>query len=131
MAMVLKTNPVGMTKNKFMKLLIVDDNSKMRRLIKSVVNDLADEVLECEDGADALQSYANFHPDWVLMDVKMPKVDGLTATLSITRTFPDAKICIVTDYGDKKTIEAAKIAGASEYLTKENLYQLRDILLAQ
>ena len=114
---------------RIMKLLIVDDNAKMRRLIKSVVFDLADQLLECEDGADALQAYTNFHPDWVLMDIKMPNIDGLTATHAIMSSFPNANVCIVTDYADKKTREAAKIAGAKEYLTKENLYHLREILL--
>lgn len=115
---------------RIMKLLIVDDNAKMRRLIKSVVFDLADDLLECEDGADALQAYTNFHPNWVLMDIKMPKMDGLTATHKIISSFPDANICIVTDYGDKKTVDAAHNAGAKGYILKENLYKLRDILLA-
>lgn len=126
--MALRMNPVGMTKNKFMKLLIVEDNPKMRRLIRSVVNDLADSILECEDGADALQTYSDFHPDWVLMDVKMPKVDGLITTHNIIKNFPDAKVCIVTDYSDQKTIDAALKAGAKGYVLKENLYLLCEIL---
>lgn len=112
-----------------MKLLIVEDNAGMRRLIKSVVFDLADEVVECEDGADALEVYANFHPDWVLMDIKMPNVDGLVATHNIINVFPDAKICIVTDYNDQKTVNAAYEAGAKGYILKENLYSIREILL--
>lgn len=111
-----------------MKLLIVEDNAGMRRLIKSVVFDLADDVVECEDGADALQAYADFLPDWVLMDIKMPKMDGLTATLTIKNTFPDANICIVTDYGDQKTRAAANAAGASAYVVKEELHKLRAII---
>jgi CheY-like chemotaxis protein len=111
-----------------MKLLIVEDNAGMRRLIKSVVFDLADDVVECEDGADALQAYADFLPDWVLMDIKMPKVDGLTASLAILAAYPDAHICMVTDYGDQKTREAASAAGACAYVLKEELYQLRAII---
>ena len=113
-----------------MKLLIVEDNAGMRRLIKSVVFDLADDVVECEDGADALQAYADFLPDWVLMDIKMAQMDGLAATLTIKNAFPDAQICIVTDYGDQKTIHAAFEAGAKGYIIKENLYSLREILSA-
>jgi len=114
-----------------MKLLIVEDNAKMRRLIKSVVNDLADEVLECEDGADALKTYTDFHPDWVLMDIKMPNVDGLVATYNIIKNFPQANICIITDYGDQKTINAAFEMGAKGYILKENLYLVRDFLLSK
>jgi len=111
-----------------MRLLIVDDNAGMRRLIRSVVVDLTDEVIECEDGAEALEAYTNFHPDWVLMDIRMAKMDGLTATVSIKSAFPDANICIVTDYGDRQTREAAREAGAKDYVVKENLLTLREVL---
>jgi CheY-like chemotaxis protein len=111
-----------------MKLLIVEDNAGMRRLIKSLVQDIADDVVECEDGAEALEAYTEFLPDWVLMDIKMAKVDGLTATQKIKSAFPDAHICIVTDYGDQKTRQAASAAGASAYVLKEELYQLRALI---
>src|SRR5436305_4860336 len=95
-----KESPAYLQREKMrqiMKLLIVEDNAGMRRLIKSVVQDLVDKVMECEDGAGAFQAYIDFLPDWVLMDIKMPKMDGLTATLTIKNAFPDANICIVTD----------------------------------
>lgn len=114
-----------------MKLLIVEDNAKMRRLIRSVVLDLTDEIVECEDGANAFEAYTNFYPDWVLMDIKMQNMDGLTATHNIMNSFPDANICIVTDYGDQKTIDAAFKAGAKDYILKENLYSVREILLGK
>lgn len=108
-----------------MKLLIVEDNPRMRRLIKSLVLDLAEDILECSDGAEALQAYTDFLPDWVLMDIQMPRMDGLTASLLIKTAFPEAKICIVTDYGDQKTREAALAAGACKYIVKEELHMLR------
>ena len=111
-----------------MKLLIVEDNPRMRRFIKSLVQDLAEDILECSDGAEALQSYTDFQPDWVLMDIKMPRMDGLTASLQIKAAFPEANICIVTDYGDQKTREAALAAGACRYVLKEELHTLRDAI---
>ena len=108
-----------------MKLLIVEDNAKMRRLIKSLVQDLAEDILECSDGAEALQAYTNFLPDWVLMDIQMPGMDGLTASQLIKTAFPEANICIVTDYGDQQTREAARAAGACTYVVKEELHTLR------
>lgn len=111
-----------------MKLLIVEDNPRMRRLIRSLVQDLAEEILECSDGAEALQAYTDFLPDWVLMDIKMLGMDGLTASLLIKTAFPEANICIVTDYGDQKTREAARAAGACAYIVKEELHTLRSAI---
>ena len=111
-----------------MKLLVVDDNAEMRRLIISIVRDLAEEIAECSDGADALAIYTEFQPDLVLMDLKMPQVDGITASLRIIAEFPNANICVVTDYSDKKTKEAARLSGVSNYVVKENLYEIREIV---
>ena len=111
-----------------MKLLIVDDNAEMRRLIISIVRDLADEVAECADGAEALAIYKEFQPDLVLMDIKMARVDGITASKQIIADFPNANICVVTDYSDEKTKEAARRAGVSNYVVKENLYEIREII---
>ena len=109
-------------------LLIVEDNPSMRRLIKSVVKDLALSVYECADGADALNAYEAHCPEWVLMDVEMERVDGLTATREIMNLHPEAKIMILTKYGTERMREKAKMAGASEYVLKENLLKIRDIL---
>ena len=111
-----------------MKLLVVDDNAEMRRLIISIVRDLADEIAECADGADALAIYKKFQPDLVLMDLKMPQVDGITASLQIIGEFPNANICVVTDYADEKTKEAARLSGVSNYVVKENLFDIREII---
>ncbi|MCA1849471.1 MAG: response regulator transcription factor [Acidobacteria bacterium] len=111
-----------------MKILIVEDNASMRRLIKSIVADLADVVNECSDGAEALAAYTKHRPDWVLMDIKMKELDGIAATRSITALFPGAHVMIVTDYDDEKLREAARSAGACEYVVKEDLFALRRIL---
>ena len=111
-----------------MKLLIVEDNAGIRRLIKSLVFDLADEVVECEDGAEALQTYQELLPDWVLMDFRMPRMDGLTSSRAILAAFPQANICMVTEYGDQKTRAAANAAGVRAYVAKEELYKLRAVI---
>lgn len=109
-------------------LLIVEDNRSMRRLIKSVVKDLALSVHECADGAEALSAYEAHCPEWVLMDVEMERVDGLTATREIIKFHPKAKIMILTKYATERMREKAEKAGASEYVLKENLLKIRDIL---
>ena len=111
-----------------MKLLIVEDNASMRRLIKSIVSDLADEIEECADGADVLPAYEKHLPEWILMDVKMPKTDGITASRQILSYYPQAKICMVTECADTKTVQAAVEAGAKDYVLKDNLFNLRQVI---
>ena len=109
-------------------LLIVEDNPAMRRLIKSVVADLATRVHECADGIEALDAYEKFHPEWVLMDVEMNQKDGFTATREIIEAHPEAKIVIVTKHATERMREAAKKAGACQFVLKENLMEIRRII---
>lgn len=111
-----------------MKLLIVDDHAAMRRVIERVVHDLFNFVAECDDGAEALAAYEQHRPDWVLMDISMKRMDGLTATRNIVRAFPDAKVVIVSKHDTKYLREAARDAGARGYVLKENLMTLRELL---
>jgi len=111
-----------------MKLLIVDDHAPMRRLIGRVVHDLFSVVAECDDGADALAAYEQLQPDWVLMDIEMSRMDGLTATRNIVHAFPDAKVVIVSKHSDEPFREAAREAGACGYVVKENLMAIRELL---
>ena len=111
-----------------MNILIIEDNAGMRRLIRALVCDLADAVHECADGAQALDAYQRHRPDWVLMDIKMPGLDGIAASHQITAADPEAKIVIVTDYDDERLRTAARNAGACDYVSKERLLDLRPIL---
>ena len=113
-----------------MTLLIVEDNPAMRRLIRRLVADLADEIGECGDGVEAEARYAELQPDWVLMDIEMPHLDGITAARRIKAAFPAARILIVTNYNDAALRATALAAGACGYVLKENLLELRRLLSA-
>ena len=111
-----------------MRLLIVDDHAAMRRLLSRIVNDLCSVVVECEDGADALAAYERHRPDWVLMDIEMSRMDGITATRDIRQIFPEARIVIVSKHDDKQLQAAARTAGACGYVLKDNLIAVRELL---
>jgi len=107
-----------------MKILMVEDNFQMRRLLKSMLAGLADEFYECADGADVRAAYACHQPDVVLMDIRMGRVDGITATQQIRAAHPSARVIIVTDYDQPDLREAAREAGACGYVVKDNLLEL-------
>jgi CheY-like chemotaxis protein len=114
-----------------MKVLVVEDSEPMRRAIRSFMDDLADVVWECADGADALAQYTEHRPDWVLMDIKMRGVDGLAATRQIKASFPDARIVMVTSYDEQSLRDEARLAGACGYVLKENLADLARLLVGE
>ena len=111
-----------------MKLLIAEDNFQMRQLLKALLNGLADEVYECADGSAALALYRQHQPDWVLMDIEMQPMDGLTASRQLHQSFPNARILIVTSHDDELLREQARQAGVAGYVLKENLLALRQRL---
>ena len=111
-----------------MKLLVVEDNFEVRRLIKTLVGKLADSIYECSDGSQAYEAYATHQPDIVLMDIEMGETDGLQATAEIIASFPSARIFIVTNHDDDNYRAAAQAAGACEYVVKQNLFQLVQLL---
>jgi CheY-like chemotaxis protein len=108
-----------------LKLLIVEDNPAMRQTMRLMVADIADEISECSDGTYALAQYATEQPDWVLMDIHMPGLNGLSATQQIKAVYAAARIIIVTSFDDAGLREAAVKAGACGYVLKENLLELR------
>jgi CheY-like chemotaxis protein len=111
-----------------MKIMIVDDNAEIRDVIKQLLGKSDVEFCECASGAEAIESYGQFIPDWVLMDIQMRGVDGLTATKKIKTDHPEAKILIVTNYNDSQFREEAKLLGTNGYILKENLLELRSAL---
>ena len=106
----------------------MDDNASVRRLIATILEPVASDIRECGDGAAAVAAYRAQRPDIVLMDIRMPAVDGIAATRQIRMFDPTAKIVIVTDYDDSQLREASAAAGASDYTLKNNLLDLVGLL---
>lgn len=109
-------------------LLIVEDNVRMRNLIKDLFSNSFENIYECSDGSEALLAYTNVRPDWVFMDLKMEVQDGITATREIMKYFPDAKILIVTDFDDEELKFLTVQSGAIDYILKENLEDIFNII---
>lgn len=111
-----------------MRVMIVDDNASIRGMLRSMLLSSVDDFCECSDGSEALDSYRRSHPDWVLMDIKMKKMDGFEATETILSSFPDAKIIMITQYDDPKLLEKARRSGARDCILKENLFRIGQII---
>lgn len=110
-----------------MKVLIVDDNTEVRNLLRDYLPASADEVFECPDGDQAFVLYQKHCPDWVLMDWEMPKMNGIAATREIISHFPKANICMVTAFGDDALRAEALAAGARRFVVKNNLLELEEL----
>ena len=112
-------------------LLIVDDNAEMRKLVRHIASNLSDEILECEDGVEVLEAFESHHPDWVVMDVEMNRMDGLRATRDLISHYPGAKVIIMTKHTDTVTRSAATDAGAWAFCAKDDLISLRSLIASE
>jgi len=108
--------------------MIVDDNAAMRETIEHVLSGLGVEFDQCDDGSQAVSRYDEVMPDVVLMDIRMTGMDGLIATAEIKRSHPDASIIIVTNYDDREFRAEASRLGASGFVLKKDLTELRHII---
>ena len=111
-----------------MKLMIVDDHAETRSLIRETIGDLADEIVECIDGWEALAMYDQFLPDLVTMDLNMKTVDGFEATRQLRMRYPLSRVLVVTQFDSVVCRSAAIAAGASRFFSKDDLAGLRQYL---
>jgi len=106
--------------SELVRVLIVDDDALMRAGLRGVLaNDEGIEVVgEAVDGRDALYRTRLLKPDVVLMDVRMPDLDGIAATRQLLDTFPVVRVVILTTFEQNDYIFGALSAGASGFLLK-------------
>ncbi|HFI0292635.1 TPA: response regulator [Streptococcus suis] len=102
------------------RVMLVDDHEMVRLGLKSFLNLQADiEVIaEAEDGQEGMEKALQIRPDIVVMDLVMPKLNGVEATLAILEKWPEAKILILTSYLDNEKIYPVLDAGARGYMLK-------------
>lgn len=103
------------------KVLIADDHALVREGIAAFLKlcDDLEVIAEASDGIEALEKAGKFRPDIIIMDVNMPKLGGLEATVEIKKTHPHIKILVLTQYEDREYIARFLKAGVSGYLLKK------------
>lgn len=106
--------------NRKIKLMLVDDHFIVRAGIAGSLglDPRIDVVAECDTGEDALEAYRRWRPDIVLMDWRLPGMNGVEAARSILDEFPEAKMILLTAYEGEEDIHRAVEAGVAGYLPK-------------
>jgi DNA-binding NarL/FixJ family response regulator len=102
------------------RLLVVDDHAFMRVAINAILTrDSSLEVVgEAKDGQEAIERCRELHPDLILMDVSMPRVNGLEATRNIKAQSPETSVLILTAHADQSFLMDAVKAGAAGFVLK-------------
>ncbi len=103
------------------KILIADDQALVRAGFKMILDaeDDLEVVGEAVDGRQAVDMARRLSPDVILMDIRMPVLDGIAATRELRRRTPDAQVVVLTSFSDRERILAAVDAGAIGYLLKD------------
>ena len=102
-------------------ILLVDDHEVVRLGLKALLehNDQFDVVAEAGTAREAVAMVEKYHPDVVLMDIRLPGASGIEATEEITNRWPDVRVVILTSYAEDELLFSAIRAGASGYVLKQ------------
>jgi two-component system, chemotaxis family, chemotaxis protein CheY len=109
-----------------MRLLVVDDAPQMLKAFRDILESQGCEVFEAENGEEALAKYAELKPDIVLMDILMPKLDGISATKKILEDDPNARIIVISAVGKSGLEEECLMAGARQFIVKP--FKIKELL---
>ncbi len=103
------------------RVMVVDDQGLVREGLMTLLDAAAgvEPVAVAADGEEAVTLAARHHPDVVLMDLRMPRMDGVEATRRIRAARPETEIVVLTTHADEASILDAMAAGARGYLTKD------------
>lgn len=108
-------------------IMIADDSDAIRLVIKDILS-IGNHVVVCEakDGSESTDLFFKCNPDLLLLDLAMPKKDGLTVSCEILARDPNAKIILITASDDQKTIQKCLNSGVSTYISKP--FNFNDVL---
>jgi two-component system, chemotaxis family, chemotaxis protein CheY len=99
-------------------VMVVDDAQFMRMRVSKLLSQHGYEVIEAEDGEVAVKTYRSKNPDAVIMDITMPRKDGLSALREIRALDSRAKVIMLTALGQQSMVLEAMKAGAKDFLVK-------------
>ena len=99
-----------------MKVLLVDDAAFVRMSLKKILDDAA--YVEAGDGEEAIEKYKLYSPDLVIMDITMPKMDGIAAVGRIKEIDDNARIIMCSSMGYQEKVVDAITAGAKDFIIK-------------
>ena len=109
------------------RILIADDESTIRETLSDVLSEAGYKVVTAEDGQQAVEVLTNTHVDVALVDIRMPKLDGLEVLARTREMTPDVQVIVITAFGTiENAVEAIRL-GASDYVTKPFVFD--DILI--
>lgn len=114
-----------------MTFLLVDDYPASRQLMRDVLECAGHSFIEASDGSEAVLAQQQHRPDWILMDIDMPGMDGLVATRIIHAHDPAVPIIVITNHHTPAMRSAAIEAGACAFLAKDDLLDLPNLISQQ
>ncbi len=111
-----------------MTVMIVDDSVEMRQLLREMIAPFSAEIVECSDGQECLDRFEAMRPEWTIMDVRMPRLDGLSTTRDIVQRWPGSKIILLTHFPSPAVAAVAREFGAVDCVGKDDLFRLVDVM---
>lgn len=100
------------------KILFADDAPYLRMMIPQILSEQKHEVLLAENGLEAVEIASKEKPDYCILDINMPVMDGLEALTKIKASSPNTKVIMLTAMAERSTVEKAKELGADNYILK-------------
>lgn len=102
------------------KILLVDDEAHIRKFVSLILKQIGQPVIkEAVNGEDALAAYQADKPDMVLLDVNMPRMDGMETLRKLKQIDPDCVVIMLTSLANRESVERALELGAASYIRKD------------